>query len=67
MTLLAILEWVALRRRRHGSHPIWTAAAFAAFLLRQHHKRAVRDAIVLREELRPGESLLITDTNVPRG
>jgi len=65
--LLAVLEWLALRRKRPGAHGIWTAAALAAFLLRQHHRQKVREAVSLREELLPGESLLITNTNVPRG
>ena len=65
--LLAVLEWLALRRKRPGAHGIWTAAAFAAFLLRQHRKRAGRDAVVLREALRPGEPLVITHTDTPRG
>jgi len=65
--LLAVLEWLALRRKRPGAHGIWTAAAFAAFLLRQHHRRVVRERVSLREELRPGESLLITHTDTPHG
>jgi hypothetical protein len=65
--LLTILERLARRRQRRGASGIWTAVAFAAFLLRQYQRRAARDVIVVREELRPGESILITDTNVPRG
>lgn len=65
--LLSLLERLALRRRRSGASGIWTAVAFAAFLLRQYQRRAAKDVVVLREELRPGESILITDTNVPRG
>ena len=65
--LLAVLEWLALRRMRQGAHGIWTAAAFAAFLLRQHHRRVQRERVSLREELRPGESLLITHTDTPHG
>ena len=67
MSLLSILELLARRRRRPGASGIWTAVAFAAFLLRQYQRRAARDAISLREELRPGESLLITHTAPPRG
>ena len=67
MRLLAFLEWLALRRKRAGGTGIWTAAAFAAFLLRHHHRQKLREAVALREELRPGESLLITHTNVRRG
>jgi hypothetical protein len=65
--LLAVLEWLALRRKRPGAHSIWTAAAFAAFLLRQHHRRVARERVSLRQELHPGESLLITHTDTPRG
>jgi hypothetical protein len=64
--LLTVLEWLA-RRRRPGAHGIWTAAAFAAFLLRQYQRRAARESITLREELHPGETLLITHTDTPRG
>ncbi len=65
--LLTILERLARRRQRRGASGIWTAVAFAAFLLRQYQRRAARDVIVVREELRPGESILITDTNLPHG
>jgi hypothetical protein len=65
--LLAVLEWLALRRKRPGAHGIWTAAAFAAFLLRQHHRRVRRESVTLREELRPGETLVITHTDTPHG
>jgi hypothetical protein len=65
--LLSLLERLALRRRRPGSHPAWSAVAFAAFLLRQHRKRANRDAVVLREELSPGETLVITHTSQRQG
>ena len=65
--LLRLLEALARRRRRPGSHPAWTAVAFAAFLVRTYQRRADRDVVSLREELRPGESLLITNTNQPRG
>jgi len=66
--LLRALELLAARRSRPGGgKPIWTAIAFAAFLLRTYQRRQDRDAISLREELRPGESLLITHTTQPRG
>lgn len=65
--LLTILERLALRRRRQGSSGVWTAVAFAAFLVRRYQKRAANDLVSLREELRPGESLLITHTTAPRG
>ncbi len=65
--LLRVLERLALRRKRQGANGIWTAVAFAAFLLRQYKKRAGNDVVQLREELRPGESLLITHTTQPHG
>lgn len=65
--LLTLLERLALRRKRQGASGIWTAVAFAAFLLRQYQKRAGRDEVALREELRPGESLVISHTTLPRG
>lgn len=65
--LLTILERLARQRRRAGASPIWTAAAFAAFLLRTYRRRADRDTVVLREELRPGQSLVVTHTTQRRG
>lgn len=65
--VLRLLERLALRRKRKGASGIWTAVAFAAWLLRQYRKRAASDVVSLREELRPGESLLISHTNVSRG
>lgn len=65
--LLAILERLALRRRIQGSHPVWTAAAFAVFLIRRHQRKVASEALVLREELRPGESMLITHTEATHG
>jgi hypothetical protein len=65
--VLRLLERLALRRKRQGASGIWTAVAFAAFLLRQYQKRVGRDEVSLREELRPGESLLITHTTLPHG
>lgn len=64
--LLRALELVA-RRRRSGGHPAWAAVTFATFLLRQYKKRAHRQQSVIREELQPGESLLITHHDRPRG
>lgn len=65
--LLGLLERLALRRKRAGASGAWTAVALAAFLLRQYQKRSQRDVVSLREELRPGESLLISHTDEPRG
>lgn len=65
--LLSLLERLALRRKRQGASGLWTAVAFAAFLLRWYKRRAGNDDVSLREELRPGESLLISHTTLPRG
>ena len=65
--LLGILERLAARRHRPGSHPAWTAAALAAFLLRTYRKRAARDEVALREVLGPGETLVITHTTARKG
>ena len=65
--LLGLLERLALRRKRQGASGIWTAVALAAFLLRHYQRRAGRDVPALREELRPGESILISHTTLPRG
>ncbi len=58
--LLTLLERLARRRKRQGASGIWTAVAFAAFLLRQYQRRNAGDGLALREELRPGEALLIS-------
>lgn len=60
MGVLSILERLGARRRRPGASGIWTAVAFAAFLLRHYQRRAARDQVALRQELKPGEALLIT-------
>ena len=65
--VLSILERLAARRRRPGAHPAWMAASFALFLVRTYRKRAGRDAVVLSETLRPGETLVITHTTQHRG
>lgn len=65
--LLRILEQLARRRRRPGTHPAWTAVSLAVFLLRRHQKRARDDELVLREELQPGETLMISHTRERRG
>ncbi len=65
--LLRILERLALRRKRQGASGLWTAVAFAAFLLRQYQKRVGHDVVQLREELRPGQAILITHTDQPHG
>ncbi len=66
--LLRLLETAARRRgSKPGSSPVWTAAAFAAFLVRWYRRREARHAVSLREELQPGESLLISHTTDPHG
>jgi hypothetical protein len=65
--LLSILERLARNRRKAGASPIWTAAAFAAFLLRTYQRRSNKDHVVLREELEPGQSLVISHTTQRRG
>ena len=67
MLLLNLLERLAARRRATGRGGIWTGIAFATFLLRWYQRRSARDTITLREELRPGESLLVTHTTQRRG
>jgi hypothetical protein len=39
----------------------------AAFLLRIYQQRAQRNEVSLREELRPGETLMISHTTEPMG
>ena len=65
--LLSLLERLAARRRRPGASPIWTAAAFATFLLRAHRRRVAKEELALREVLQPGETLVITHTTQTRG
>lgn len=65
--LLRLLEQLARRRRRPGSHPAWTAVTLAAFLLRTYQQRARRQEVSLREELKPGETLMISHTTRTRG
>jgi hypothetical protein len=65
--LLRVLEQLARRRRRPGAHPAWTAVTLAAFLLRLLHQRSQRHEVSLREELKPGETLVISHSTQPRG
>ena len=65
--LLRVLEQLARRRRRPGAHPAWAAVSLAAFLLRLYHRRAPRRDVFLREEIKPGETLVISHTTRPRG
>lgn len=66
--LLRVLQIVARRRRLKGrGSPLWAAAALGAYLIRFHQRREARESVSLREELKPGESLIISHTNQPRG
>ena len=66
--LLRLLQIIARRKRlKGGGGPIWAAAALGAYVIRFHQRREARDTVSLREELRPGESLLISHTHQPRG
>jgi hypothetical protein len=65
--VLSILERLAARRRRPGASPVWTVLAVASFLVRLHQRRSAKDGVSLREELRPGETLVITHTKQPQG
>jgi len=66
--LLRILEVLARRKRlKGGGGPLWAAAAAGAFLLRLNQRREERQSVALREELRPGESLIISHTQRPKG
>jgi hypothetical protein len=60
MLLLALLERLALRARRSSIRSVGTGLWITVFLLRSYQKRTARRSVVLREELRPGEALLIT-------
>jgi hypothetical protein len=64
--LLRLLQMVARRRTARSSSGLWTALSLAIFLLRRYQERSSRDDVVLREVLQPGESLLISDTGLPR-
>lgn len=65
--LLRLLQMLAMRRKRRGAGGggIWTAVGLAAFLLRHLQQRSGRDEVALREEIRPGESLVISHTTRP--
>jgi hypothetical protein len=64
--LLRVLEF-ATRRRGARTGGVWTAVSLAVFLLRLQQQRAHRHEIYLREELKPGETLVISHTTEPRG
>ena len=65
--MLELLDRLAWRRYRPGASGVWTGVALAAFLMRHYRRRTAGEAVVLREELRPGQTLVIEHTNEPRG
>ena len=65
--LLRVLEMISRRRRIKSASGVWTGLSLAIFLLRTYQRRAARDTISLREELKPGQTLLISHTDQPRG
>ena len=66
--LLRLLQIVARRKRlKGGGGPIWAAATMGAYLIRFYQRREARQTVSLREELRPGETLVISHTDQPRG
>ncbi|MFL6204964.1 MAG: hypothetical protein ACJ739_06405 [Acidimicrobiales bacterium] len=67
MLLINLLERMAAARRQTGRGGIWTGIAFGTFLYRIYQRRAHRDVITLREQLNPGESILITHTTQRQG
>ncbi len=60
MLLLALLQRLALRARWSGIRSVGAGLWITVYLLRSYQKRSARRSVVLREELRPGEALLIT-------
>jgi hypothetical protein len=66
--LLRLLQIVARRKRlKGGGGPIWAAATVGAYLIRFYQRREARQTVSLREELRPGETLVISHIDQPRG
>ena len=65
--LLRVLERVAMYRRGKNRGGIWTAISLATFLLRWHKRREARETLSLIEDLKPGESILITHTTQRHG
>jgi hypothetical protein len=65
--MLELLDRLAWRRYRPGSSGVWTGVALAALLVRHYKRRTAASDVVLREELRPGQTLVIEHTNEPRG
>lgn len=68
MSVLARLQRVGVRRGVFGTSRAWTVVAVGTFTLRQLGKLAKRDPeVVHRQELKPGESILISHTTDTHG
>jgi hypothetical protein len=68
MSVLARLQREGVRRGLFGTSRAWTAIAVGSFTLRQLKKLAKRDAEVVHcQELKPGESILISHTTDTHG
>jgi hypothetical protein len=64
MPVLDLLHRTAVRKGVFGSSRRWLAVAIGTWSFRQIIKLAARrETVVLREELQPGESLLVTHTS----
>jgi hypothetical protein len=63
MSIVDVVQRTAVRRGVFGTSRAWLAVAIGTWSLRQARRIASRrETAVLTEELRPGESLLITHT-----
>ncbi len=68
MSVLARLQRVGVRRGLFGTSRAWTAIAVGSFTLRRLKKLAKREPqIVYCQELKPGESILISHTTDTHG
>ena len=67
MNLLLLLERLGRRRHKKGAHGIWTAVALTAYLLKRYDRHVRNKVDILREDLKPGEALLITHTTELQG
>ena len=67
--ILFELQRQAARRRLHGEGRGWTIAWAAAFTVRHLYMRSGRkgEDIVLRQEIKPGESLIVSHTGETYG
>ena len=62
MNLLLLLERLGRRRHKKGASGIWTAVALTAYLLKRYDRHVRHKVDMIREPLRPGETLVITHT-----